>query len=54
MRTYKVRVFVPTVYVVEARSEEEALEKVGKLYQELYAQDIRTWIEPLLEPEDVS
>jgi hypothetical protein len=54
VRTYEVRVFVPKVYAIEARSEEEALAKVGKLYQELYAQDVRTWIEPLPEPEDVS
>ena len=36
----------------KARSEADALAKVGKLYQELYAQDVRTWIEPLPEPED--
>ena len=51
MRTYKVVVFVPKVYAIEARTEEEALAKVGKLYQELYARDVRTWIEPLPEPE---
>ena len=52
VRTYEVRVFVPKVYAIEARTEQEALEKVGKLYQELYAKDIRTWIEGLPEPED--
>ena len=53
VRTYEVRVFVPTVYAIEARNEAEALAKVGELYQQLYAQDVRTWIEPLPEPEDV-
>ena len=52
MRIYEVRVFVPKVLCLEAQTEEEALEKVGKLYQELYAKDIRTWIERLPEPED--
>ena len=54
MRTYEVRVFVPKVVCLEAETEEEALEKVGKLYQELYAKDVRTWIAPLPEPEDLS
>ena len=52
VRVYEVRVFVPKVLCLEAQTEEEALEKVGKLYQELYAKDIRTWIERLPEPED--
>ena len=52
VRIYEVRVFVPKVLCLEAQTEEEALEKVGKLYQELYAKDIRTWIECLPEPED--
>ena len=52
MRTYEVRVFVPKVYAIEARDEQDALAKVGELYKELYAKDVRTWIEPLPEPED--
>jgi hypothetical protein len=52
VRTYEVRVFIPKVYAIEARTEEEALAKVAALYKELYAKDIRTWIEPLPEPED--
>jgi hypothetical protein len=54
MRTYEVRVFIPTIVAVEAHDEKEALAKVGELYQELYAKDIRAWIEPLPEPEDVT
>jgi hypothetical protein len=53
MRIYEVRMFVPTVYGVEAESEQEALAKVGELYKELYAKDIRAWIERLPEPEDI-
>ena len=53
MRTYEIRVFVPTVYAIEAESEQEALAKVGELYKEIYAKDARTWIEPLPEPEDM-
>jgi hypothetical protein len=53
MKTFEVRVFVPTVYAIEAHDEQEALAKVGELYKELYAKDVRTWIEPLPEPEDV-
>ena len=53
MRIYEVRIFVPTVYEVEAESEQEALVKVGERYQELLAKDIRAWIEPLPEPEDM-
>jgi hypothetical protein len=53
MRTYHVRVFIPTVYEIEAEDEAQALEKVGELYQELYTKDLRTLIEPELRPEDV-
>ena len=54
MRTYEVRVFVPTVLCLEARTEQEALAKVAELYKEFYGKDVRTWIEPLPEPEDFS
>jgi hypothetical protein len=53
LKTYEVRVFVPTVYAIEARDAEETLAKVGALYKELYAQDDQTWIEPRPEPEDM-
>jgi hypothetical protein len=52
MRTYKVRVFVPTLYPIEANDDAEALEKVGEFYKELYKKDFRTLVEPLAEPED--
>jgi hypothetical protein len=53
MRLFEVRVFVPTVIDIEAHDEQEALAKVGQFYSELYAKDVRTWIEPLPEPEDM-
>ena len=53
MRIFEVRVFVPKVYGIEARTEQEALEKVAALYKELYAKDALMWIEPLPEPEDM-
>jgi hypothetical protein len=53
VRTYEVRVFVPTVYAIEAHDEQEALAKVAALYKELYAKDVRAWIEPLPEPGDM-
>jgi hypothetical protein len=53
MRTYHVRLFIPTVYEIQARDEEHALEKVADLYKELYKNDLGTWIEPELRPEDV-
>jgi hypothetical protein len=49
-----VRVFQPTEYGIEAENEEHALEKVAELYKALYKKDLRTWIEPLPEPEDVT
>jgi hypothetical protein len=54
MRTYEVRMFVPKVYLIEAKDDADVLEKIGDLYKELYQKDFRTWIEelPLSEPED--
>ena len=52
MRTYHVRVFLPQVIEIEAADEAQALEKVGELYQESYAKDLRTLIEPQPQPED--
>ena len=52
MKTYEVRVFVPTVYAIEANDDAEVLEKVGALYKELYTKDFRTLVAPLPEPED--
>ena len=54
MKSYEVRIFVPTVYLIEAKDAADVLEKIGELYKELYAKDFRTWIEPLPEPEDVA
>ena len=53
MRTYEVRMFVPEVYSFVAKDDADALEKVAALYKEIYAQDFPTWIEPLIQPEDV-
>jgi hypothetical protein len=52
MRTYHVRVFIPQVCEIEAADEAQALEKVGELYTESYAKDLRKWIEPEIQPED--
>ena len=54
VRTYKVRVFFPGFYPIEAKDEAEALEKVGEFYKELYKRDFRELVEPLPEPEDVT
>ena len=53
MKAYEVRVFVPQVYLIEAKDSADVLEKIGELYKELYRKDFRTWIEelPLPEPE---
>jgi hypothetical protein len=55
VKSYEVRVFVPKVYLIEAKDAADVLEKIGELYKELYAKDFRTWIEelPLPEPEYV-
>ena len=55
VRAYEVRVFVPQVYLIEAKDDADVLEKIGELYKELYRKDFRTWIEelPLPEPEYV-
>jgi hypothetical protein len=53
MRTYKALIFVPSEFFIEANDEAEALEKVGEFYKGYYSHDFPTWIEPLLQPEDV-
>ena len=53
MRTYKVRVFLPAFYPIEAKDDAEALEKVGEFYKELYKKDFRELVEPIREPEDM-
>jgi hypothetical protein len=53
MRTYKIRVFVPAEFLIEAKDEAEALEKVSDFYKGYYTKDFRDWIEPLVQPEDV-
>jgi len=52
MRENLVHVFVPQEHIIEAKDYEDALEKVGELYKELYKKDFMTWIEPLREPDD--
>jgi hypothetical protein len=54
VRTYKVRVFFPGFYPIEAKDEAEALERVGEFYKELYKRDFRELIEPLPAPEDIA
>jgi len=54
VRIYKVIVFVPAFYPIEAKDEAEALEKVGEFYKGLYKKDFRELVEPLPEPEDIS
>jgi hypothetical protein len=55
VKSYEVRIFVPKVYLIEAKDAADVLEKIGELYKELYQKDFRTWIEelPLPEPEYV-
>jgi len=53
MRTYKVYVFLPSFYPIEAEDEAQALEKVGEFYKQLYKKDFSELVEPLPEPEDV-
>jgi hypothetical protein len=53
MRTYKVRVLVPSIMLVEANDEKDAVKKVAQVYTGYYTQDFHDWIEPLLQPEDV-
>jgi hypothetical protein len=52
-RIYKMLVFVPAFYPIEAKDEAEALEKVGEFYKGLYKKDFRELGEPLPEPEDM-
>ncbi len=52
MRTYHVRVFVPQVIEIQAEDETQALAKVGAYYQQQYATETRSWLEPLEEPEE--
>ena len=52
MRTYKVLVFFPAFYPIEANDESEVLEKVEEFYKQLYKRDFRELVEPLPEPED--
>ena len=52
MRTYKVHVLVPAVYLIEAEDDEDALKRVAEVYKRCYAKDFRDWIESLPQPED--
>jgi len=54
VRIYKVLVFFPAFYPIEANDEAEALEKVGEFYKGLYKRDFRELVESLPEPEDVA
>ena len=53
MRTYKVRVFVPAVFLIEADDDEDVLKRVAEVYKRFYTKDFQDWIEPLVQPEDV-
>ena len=53
MRTYKVRVLVPAVYLIEAEDDEDVLKRVAEVYKRFYTKDFRDWIEPFVQPEDV-
>jgi hypothetical protein len=52
MRTYEIRVLVPKLKFISAKDDAEALEKVGELYKELYATELRDLVTRLPEPED--
>ena len=53
MKTYKVRVLVPAVYLIEADDEEDVLTRVAEVYKRFYIKDFQGLIEPLVQPEDV-
>jgi hypothetical protein len=53
MRTYKVRVLVPSIFLVEAEDDADAVKKVAEFYKGYYTADFRDWIEPLVQPEDM-
>jgi len=53
MRTYKVRILVPSIMLVEAKDDKDAVRKVAQVYTGYYTDDLDGWIEPLPEPEDV-
>jgi hypothetical protein len=52
MRSYLVRVFIPTVIEIQAEDYAQALAKVGAYYEECYAKDLQDCVESLPEPED--
>jgi hypothetical protein len=54
MRTYKVYVFLPSFYPIEAKDDAQALEKIGEFYKALYKKDFPELVEPLVQPEDVT
>jgi hypothetical protein len=53
MRTYKVHVLVPAVYLIEADDDEDVLKRVAQVYKRFYTKDFRELIEPYVQPEDV-
>ena len=53
MRTYKVHVLVPAVYLIEADDDEDVLKRVAEVYKRFYIQNFRELVEPLPEREDV-
>ena len=54
MRTYKAFVFVPSVLLIEAKNDEDARKKVADVYKGYYTNEFPDWIEPLIQPEDVT
>ena len=54
MRTYKVLVFLPTFYPIEAENEEDVLKKVAEFYIRIYKRDFLELVEPLVQPEDIT
>ncbi len=53
MRIYHVRIFVPETYEIPAEDEEQALEKVARIYRDLYEHSLQDLIELEMQPEDV-
>jgi hypothetical protein len=52
-RTYRVRLLVPAIFLIEAKNDEDAVKKVAEFSTGYYTQDLRDWMEPMPEPEDV-
>ena len=47
-------VLVPSIFLVEAKDDADVVKKVAEFYKGYYIHDFQDWIEPLVQPEDVT